>query len=96
MERLTKRRADTGDPCICTIEALNKSVERLAAYEDTELEPEEAKQLKLALMGKSIAEVEELDGIPIKHLQELSKAEKDGRLVALPCEDALRKEADNG
>ena len=44
MERLTRRRADAGEPCICTIEALNKSVERLAAYEDTGLEPEEVER----------------------------------------------------
>lgn len=57
--------------------------ERLKAYEETGLEPEEAVYAKLALMGKVIAEVKEFDGIPIDHLRELAQAEKDGRLVVL-------------
>ena len=59
--------------------------ERLKAYEETGLEPEQAVYAKLALMGKVIAEVKEFDGIPIDHLRELAKAEKDGRLWMLPC-----------
>ena len=58
---------------------------RLADYEDTGLEPEAINAIKLTLMGKSIAEIKEFEGVPIKHLRELAQAEKDGRLVALPC-----------
>ena len=82
MERLTRRRADTGEPCICTIEGLNNAVERLAAYEDTGLEPEEIKELctddvaKIAKLFRHMIE----DG-SIDHLQELLEAEKDGRMV---------------
>lgn len=58
---------------------------RCAAYEDTELEPEEVVQTKLALMGKVLAEIKEFEGVPADRMIELAQAEKDGRLVVLPC-----------
>ena len=58
---------------------------RLAAYEDTGLEPEEVVQTKLALMGKVLAEIKEFEGVPVNRMIELAQAEKDGRLVVLPC-----------
>ena len=60
-------------------------VERLAAYEDTGLEPESVEALKLSMMGKAISEITEFDGLPIDRLRELAEADKDGRLVVLPC-----------
>ncbi len=60
-------------------------VDRLAAYEDTGLEPEAVEHLKLASMGKAIAEIKEFEGVPIDRLRELAQAEKEGRLVVLPC-----------
>lgn len=60
-------------------------VDRLAAYEDTGLEPEEVMQTKLALEGKLLAEITELDSVPADRVIELLTAEKDGRLVVLPC-----------
>ncbi len=62
-----------------------ENVDRLAAYEDTGLEPEEVTAVKHALMGKEIAKVTEFNGLPIDRLRELVQAERDGRLVALPC-----------
>ena len=59
--------------------------ERLKAYEDTGLEPEEVNAVKLALMGKSVAEVKEFEGVPIDRLRELAQADKEGRCVVLPC-----------
>lgn len=59
---------------------------RLAAYEDTGLEPEEIKELctddvaEVAKMFRKMIESGEID-----HLRKLAKAEKDGRLVVLPC-----------
>ena len=61
------------------------AVQRLAAYEDTGLEPEAVEHLKLASMGKAIAEIKEFDGLPIDRLRELARADKDGRCVVLPC-----------
>ncbi len=62
-------------------EELEKIIDRLAAYEDTGLEPEDVGRTKLALMGKALAEIKELDGIPVDRMKELAQAEKDGRLV---------------
>lgn len=58
---------------------------RLAAYEDTELYPENVEALKLSMMGKAISEITEFDGLPIDRLRELAEADKDGRVVVLPC-----------
>ena len=69
--------------------------ERLAAYEDTGLEPEEvAERLRTCKELVQIFERADLyNGIgPIEHICELSQAEKDGRLVVLP--DAKYTDAD--
>ena len=58
---------------------------RLKAYEDTGLTPEEVTAAKLALMGKTLAEITEFEGVPIDRLRELAEADKDGRCVVLPC-----------
>lgn len=53
--------------------------ERLKAYEDTRLEPEvcaEYKKFEDECVRK---------GVPFKRVVELMEAEKDGRLVVLPC-----------
>lgn len=57
----------------------------LAAYEDTGLTPESVEALKLSMMGKAIAEIKEFNGLPVDRLRELAEADKDGRLVVLPC-----------
>lgn len=53
---------------------------RLAAYEDTGLEPEQVMELKSFTQG-GIHKVD--DGW--KHVQDLLQAEKEGRMVLLPC-----------
>lgn len=58
---------------------------RLAAYEDTELYPENVEALKLSMMGKAISEITEFDGLPIDRLRELAEADKEGRVLILPC-----------
>ena len=65
--------------------SFDRLVERLAAYEDTGLEPESVEALKLSMIGKAISEITEFDGLPIDRLRELAKADKAGRLVVLPC-----------
>lgn len=59
--------------------------ERLKAYEATGLEPESVEAIKLSMMGKAISEITEFEGLPIDRLRELADADKDGRLVVLPC-----------
>ena len=61
----------------CTI---RRVWERLKEYEDTGLEPEQVLELKSFIQG-GIHKVD--DGW--KHVQELLQAERDGRLVVLPC-----------
>ena len=57
----------------------------LAAYEDTGMTPESVEALKLSMMGKAIAAIKEFNGLPVDRLRELAEADKDGRLVVLPC-----------
>ena len=57
----------------------------LRQYLDTGLMPENVEALKLSAMGKAIAEITEFDGLPIDRLRELAEADKDGRVVVLPC-----------
>lgn len=58
---------------------------KLAAYEDTGLGPDEITEL-MAAHGTAILGLSEYRSIgPAKHLLKLAQAEKDGRLVVLPC-----------
>lgn len=83
MERLTYWNRDAA--CWFNHGTIGEIIDRLAAYEDTGLEPEEVTAIKNAVMGQEIAKITEFDGIPIQRLQELAQAEKDRRLVVLPC-----------
>ena len=58
---------------------------RLKRYEDTKRTPEQIEALEAALMGKAVAQITEFEGLPIARLQELAVADKDGRVVVLPC-----------
>ena len=97
MARMTKRFPDgkavvVCDSCEqkmdkqCTFDECRASlIKRLAAYEDTNLTPEEVTAAKLALMGKTLAEITEFEGVPIDRLRTLAEADKKGRVVVLPC-----------
>ena len=83
MERLTYR--DKDGMAMMKERGVWKSggIERLAAYEDSGLEPEDLKKafnetaiLKLAAQALSTTP---------DHLRDLLQAEQDGRLVVLPC-----------
>ena len=58
---------------------------RLKAYEYTGLEPEAVETVKLALTAKHMVDLETLNNTPISRLVELAEADKDGRVVVLPC-----------
>lgn len=58
---------------------------RLKAYEDTGLEPEAVETVKLALCAKHMVDLETLNNTPISRLVELAEADKDGRVIILPC-----------
>ena len=104
MERLTKRENGHAhyprcfeEPCGgmgCRTEDCEFKVEiceRLAAYEDTGLTPEEVlpkdKADEIALKLMRLADLESL--CSYDRLRELAEAEKDGRLVVLPVKPVL-------
>ena len=90
MERLTERDMNCPDPkggygVHVKDNDYVATAHRLAAYEDTGLDPKSVEALKLSMMGKAISEITEFDGLPIDRLRELAEADKDGRVVVLPC-----------
>ena len=92
MERLTKRLED-GRARVINMDLLLDSdklyelIDRLAAYEDTGLEPEKVVFLK-DIVEDAFSDKPDFTN----HLRDLIQAEKDGRLVVLPCgEDAELK-----
>lgn len=59
--------------------------ERLKQYEDTKRTPEQIEALEAAIMGKTVAQITEFEGLPIARLRELAVADQGGRVIVLPC-----------
>lgn len=59
--------------------------ERLAAYEDTGLTPEEVERSKLEIEAGCIKAIARTYGIDINRLRKFAEADKDGLVVVLPC-----------
>ena len=57
----------------------------LREYLDTELTPEEIERSKLEIEAGCVKAIARTYGIDINRLQKLAEADKDGRLVVLPC-----------
>ena len=83
VNELHTERLDYESEYVPIIDALN----RLAEYEDTRLEPDEILTWKeLAEAAYAFIFLNEYKSLgTIDHISELLKAEKDGRLVILPC-----------
>lgn len=84
IDDLHTERLDYTSEYLPLIDAANK----LDAYEDTGLEPEEIEQLKGEVFGLKVdkQELEQYRAIgPIDRLRELVEADRDGRCVVLPC-----------
>lgn len=90
MERLTQRETNCPDPN----EVYGVSVKdhdyisaanRLAEYEDTELTPEEIERSKMEIEAGCVKAIARTYGIDINRLRQLAAADRDGRLVVLPC-----------
>lgn len=70
---------------------IETAINRLAAYEETGLEPEEIEQLKGEAFGLRLGkweegELEQYRALgPIDRLRELKQADDEGRCVVLPC-----------
>lgn len=85
MERLTERDANCADPKeIYGVRVKNhdyiSAANRLAAYEDTGLTPEQCENAK-TIIESAFSD----DTSKVERIRELLKADKDGRLVMLPC-----------
>lgn len=84
MKRLTKAYEGKYPQTWNETTAVGKVLLRLAAYENTGLEPEAVTEL-MAAHGTAILELSEYRSIgPAKHFLELAQAERDGRRVVLP------------
>lgn len=86
MDRLTIRNSDgtVSQPATTTIEDV---FYRLAKYEDTGLKPEEIKDLQCGYRNQyeSLTFLLCETGCEVSHVRELLTAEKEDRLVVLPC-----------
>lgn len=75
-----------------------KAFDRLAAYENTGLEPEEIEPLcdmdRRAKMAEMLR-IEEYFGVSIYRLRELVEADRDGRCVALPSRGYTDQDGEN-
>ena len=85
MERMTEYESIGGHAHAVPTGNIDTALMRLAAYEDTGLTPESVEAIKLHMMGKAISEITEFNGLQIDRLRELAEADKDGRVVVLPC-----------
>lgn len=79
--------ADYGEPPYPVV--TNDFVRKLAEYEDTGLTPQEIEQMKARMplhqwAGESPDKMS-IFGVTVSKIIELTKAEKQGRLVILPC-----------
>ena len=91
MERLTERDANCADPKeIYGVRVKNhdyiSAANRLAAYEDTQREPQEVEALSSLfnyVVNSTKSMPEQL--AMLNRLRDLAKADRDGRLVVLPC-----------
>ena len=83
----TEKHGESMEDCTA-LYCRNRLKERVAAYEDTGIEPEEVlpkdKADEIALKLMRLADLESLCNYT--RLRELAEADKDGRLVVLPCE----------
>lgn len=92
MDRLTVRRSDgrfaiaNKDGATPTEQVLKipMVINRLAAYEDTGLEPEEIKKIKQDVEDGYMKSTARCYGINVSRLRELAQADREGRCVVLP------------
>ena len=80
MERLTEYEVVGGHVHAVPTGDLDQAMMRLAAYEDTGMEPEQCENAKI-IIESSFSD----DTSKSERIRELLKADKDGRLVGLPC-----------
>lgn len=72
------------------IEDYRRNREDLRAYKATGLTPEEVERSKLEIEAGCVKAIARTYGIDINRLRKLAEADKDGRLVVLPCKVGQR------
>lgn len=72
------------------IEDYRSDREDLRAYKATGLTPEEVERSKLEIEAGCVKAIARTYGIDINRLRKLAEADKDGRLVVLPCKVGQR------
>ena len=80
MERLTEYEVVGGHVHAVPTGDLDQAMMRLAAYEDTGMEPEQCKNAKV-IIESAFSD----DTSKAERIRELLKADKDGRVLILPC-----------
>ena len=80
MERLTEHQVVGGHVHAVPTRDVDQAMMRLAAYEDTEMEPEQCENAKV-IIESAFSD----DTSKSERIRELLKADKDGRLMVLPC-----------
>lgn len=81
---LEKAGADLENCGMCE-EGWQRALKRLAAYEDTGLEPEEIKDMADNAETRLLTWFESRYGYPAGELMRILEAKQEGRLVVLPC-----------
>lgn len=76
---------EVGGNCAMNCKWEEAAWSRLAAYEDTGLDPEEVERSKLEIEAGCVKAIARTYGIDINRLRKLAEADRDGRLVVLPC-----------
>ena len=80
MERLTEYEVVGGHVHAVPTGDLDQAMMRLAAYEDTGMEPEQCENAKI-IIESAFSD----DTSKAERIRELLKADKEGRLVVMPC-----------
>ena len=63
----------------------NRLKDRVAAYEDTGLEPQEIEKIRQDVEAGFLEQTARRYGVDVDRIRELVKADRDGRCVVLPC-----------
>lgn len=85
MERLTEYEVVGGHVHAVPTGDVDQAMMRLAAYEDTGLEPERCAEFARADAEGRYIVMRDAEQEGVARLRELAEADKDGRLVVLPC-----------
>ena len=86
MERLTKYESICGHAhAVPATSDMDIVMMRLAAYEDSGLTPEEITKIGMETEAGGVRAIARMYGVNINRLRELAEADRDERVVVLPC-----------